>query len=256
MTPRAIPMSQNNLPRELNGCDECQMERGQPRPIIDAVGWVVGIPSKLILWDRRAENHRISMETEAILAEYLASNELDQVKVRLNQYRPMDDWRRLRRNTAVAWPWRYTLGTLSVLGETIFPGRIVGGDHYNPYTGTIHIYSDIPAVALHEGAHAKDFARRDYPGTYAAIYLLPCAPLWHESIATREVLAYTDDLGDTRTKREAYHVLFPAYGTYSGSAAGYLLPVAATPLYYGSILAGHAAGRWQAHRDPSLTEHY
>jgi hypothetical protein len=55
----------------------------------------LGIPAKLILFDRRVENHRVSEETEAAIAAYLQSNELDSVKVRLNQYRPNatgNDW--------------------------------------------------------------------------------------------------------------------------------------------------------------------
>ena len=53
---------------------------------------------------------------------------------------------------------------------TAFPERIFaafpfigGGDHYNPYTNTINIYSDHRAIVLHEGGHAKDFARRRCP---------------------------------------------------------------------------------------------
>ena len=31
--------------------DEPQIEEGKPRPLIDAAGWVFGIPSKILLWD-------------------------------------------------------------------------------------------------------------------------------------------------------------------------------------------------------------
>ena len=137
--------------------DEPQIERGKPRPVIDGVGWVVGIPTKILLWDRRADNHHISPDTEASLRSYLSANDLDKVKVRLNQYDPLGEWSRLKRNRSVAWPWRYTLGTLSTLGYTLLPERILGGDNYNPYTNTINLYSDIPAVGFHEGGHAKDF---------------------------------------------------------------------------------------------------
>ncbi|MFO0924841.1 MAG: hypothetical protein U0905_20435 [Pirellulales bacterium] len=236
----------SKLPYHLTSNEEPQIERGQPRPIIDGVGWVFGIPSKIVLWNWKAENHHISPETEAIMAEYLAVNDLEEVKVRLNQYRPIDDWRRLTRNTSVAWPWRYTFGAVSVLGETVLPGRVFGGDHYNPYTATVHLYSDLPSVGLHESAHAKDFSRRTYPGTYAFAYMIPGVPLWHERVATNDVLYYVDRQEDIRLKREAYHVLFPAYGTYVGGAFGNLVPVASTPLYVGSVVAGHVAGRMTA----------
>ena len=65
-----------------------QFEHGQPRKVVDAVGWVFGIPKKIILWDRRAVNHRVSLETEQNLAKYLEANGLTSTKVRINQYDP------------------------------------------------------------------------------------------------------------------------------------------------------------------------
>ena len=115
-----------------------------------------------MLFDRRVENHRIDQQTENEIAAYLNDNELTSVKVRLNQYRPADDWKRLVANKSVGAGWRYTIGGLSVLGETIFPGRMFGSDHFNPYTNTIHLYSNIPAIAIHEAGHSKDFARRKW----------------------------------------------------------------------------------------------
>ena len=49
-------------------------------------------------------------------------------------------WRRLVANKSVGWGWRYTLGTTLWLGETVFPGRLIGGDHYNPFTNTVNRY--------------------------------------------------------------------------------------------------------------------
>jgi hypothetical protein len=246
LAPRAIPVTPWNISPRLLAENSQPIERGQPRSVLDAAGWIVGIPSKLLLWNIRIDNHRISEETENALRGYLATNQLDHVKVRLNQYRPLDDWKRLTANQSVAWPWRYSLGTLTVLGETILPGRLFGGDHFNPYTNTIHLYSDVPAIALHEGAHAKDFARRAYPGTYAALVALPIVPLVHESIASAEVMSYVETLGDPDLHREAYHVLYPAYGTYVGGALGAVYPAASFPFYYGSVLGGHLAGRVQS----------
>jgi hypothetical protein len=246
LEPREVVRRQNNLTPHLIAEHEPQMERGEPRPIIDAFGWVWGIPSKILLWDRRVESHRISPQTEYGLQEYLAENDLHGVKVRLNQYHPMDDWRRLVRNKSVAWPWKYTFGAVSTLSETIFPGRLFGGDHYNPYTATIHLYSDVPAIAMHEGGHAKDFSNRDYPGTYAAIYALPIVPLYHERIASNDVLGYLNRRGDRNGEKAAYRILYPAYGTYVGGAAGTIFPTASTPVYAAGVLSGHAAGIYES----------
>ena len=122
LQPSTINATRNNLPSELTRADESQIERRQPRPLIDGCGWLWGIPAKVVLWNAKVENHDISRETEQVLAEYLAANHLEEIKVRANQYRPLDDWKRLTRNKSVAWPWSYTIGTLSVLGETVFPG--------------------------------------------------------------------------------------------------------------------------------------
>ena len=94
LEPKPIAMVRNNIPTNLIADDELQFERGQARPIIDGFGWIVGIPSKLMFWNRKVENHSISPETEMIMGEYLQANGLHDIKVRLNQYRPGGDWRR------------------------------------------------------------------------------------------------------------------------------------------------------------------
>lgn len=239
--------SQYRVAPELASRNQPQIERGRPRRILDGVAWVVGIPGKITLWDRRVDNHRISPQTEEAIGTYLAANELTAVKVRLNQYAPLDEWRRLRANKTVGWGYRYTLGTITWLGDAIFPGRVWGGDNYNPFTNTVNIYSDVPALALHEGGHAKDFSGRKWPGTYAAIYsFVPVAPLWHEGIATRDALSYLHDHGTLEEEREAYVMLYPAYGTYVGNAIGGFIPGYGTAAYAVALVGGHMAGRARA----------
>ena len=236
------------LAPELVRPDEPLFEWGEQRPVIDSIGWVIGIPSKIVLWDRRVDNHSVSPKTTDAIAEYLAFNELGTVKVRINQYAPREDWDRLVSNTSVGWGWRYTAGTLSWLGETIFPGRIWGGDHFNPFTNTVHLYSDVPAVALHEAGHAKDFARRTWKGTYGVAYALPVVPLWHESIATNDALSYLHENGTVEETAEAYEILYPAYGTYVGSAVGEFAPWNGLLVYAAAVVPAHIAGRIQAWR--------
>ena len=218
------------------------MERGRPQKAIDTFGWVWGIPSKILLWDRRVENHRIDAHTEAQLGAYLSQNELSTVKVRLNQYHPRDDWHRLVANKSVGAGWRYTVGAVSVAFEAIFPGRLFGGDHYNPFTNTIHLYSNAPAIALHEAGHAKDFARRKWKGTYAAVRILPIVPLIQEGIATSDALGYLEANENVSAQQEAYEILYPAYGTYVGAEIKALGPFG---VVFGA-LGGHAIGRWKS----------
>ncbi len=219
--------------------------------MLDGLGWVIGIPSKILLWDRRVDNHDVSAETEEAIRRYLDDNDLDHVKVAINQYDPLDDWRRRRANKTMGWGYRYTFGALSVVGEAILPGRVFGGDHYNPFTGTIHLYSDVPAIALHEGGHAKDFTRRQLPGTYAIASGLPLISLWPEAIATADAIAYAEQHQDPDLERESYRILYPAYGTYVGGAVGRFAPPVSFPMYAGAVVAGHAVGRMQARMIPN-----
>ena len=227
---------------ELAARTEVQMERGRPHKAIDTFGWAWGIPSKILLWDRRVENHRIDAHTETQLATYLGENELSTVKVRLNQYHPREDWHRLVANKSVGAGWRYTVGAVSVAVEAIFPGRLFGGDHYNPYTNTIHLYSNAPAIALHEAGHAKDFARRKWKGTYAAVRILPIVPLIQEAIATSDALGYLEARENVSAQQEAYEILYPAYGTYVGAEIKALGPFGVVI----GALGGHAIGRWKS----------
>lgn len=245
LRPRAITSHELILSQQLKDGSP-QIQRGKPRKVIDVVGWVIGIPDKIILWNRRVENHNVSPETEGVIADYLAVNGLDTTRVRLNQYAPRDDWSRLVKNKKVSAGWRYTFGAGFTLWETLLPGRVFGGDHYNPYTDTIHLYSDVPGIAVHEAGHAKDWARRKWKGTYAAVYVLPGVPLYHESIASGDALLFAQTYLSPREQKEAINVLYPAYGTYAGSALGELAPRYSNPIYYGSILVGHAVGRYKS----------
>jgi len=226
--------------------EESQIVRGKRRPVIDGIGWVVGIPGKILLWDRRVDNHRVSPETEAAMAEYLDKNGLEQVKVRINEYDPWGEWKRLRKNKAVGWGWRYTAGTLTALTYTLLPGRIIGGDNYNPFTNTISLYSDLPAIALHEGGHSKDFATRKYKGTYAVVTALPGVALWPEAIATSDALGYLEAEQNATGEADAYQVLYPAYATYVAGAATPFLPYGDLAIKAGAVIPGHIVGRWKA----------
>jgi hypothetical protein len=227
---------------------EVQIVRGRPNRVLDAADWIWpgSWLGKLVLWDRRVDNHRIGPETEAVLQRYLAVNELTHVQARLNQYAPGQEFRRIVANKSVGAGWRYTIGMLSWLQYTLFPGRIFGGDHYNPYSNTINLFSDIPAIAVHEGGHAKDFAGRRWKGTYAFIYIVPFVNLYHEGLASNDALGYLYAHESVDLQYEGYRVMHPAYGTYLGGNFGMLLPDYSFALYSGFVLGGHLTGRMAA----------
>ena len=208
--------------------DDPQVVRGRPHKLVDGVGWVFGIPEKIALWDRRASNHHVTPETEQKLAEYLKAHGMESTKVRINQYDPGGEWRRLVDNKSVGAGWRYTFGAFRTLGYTILPGRVfsglVGGDSYNAYTDSIYVYSDIPAIAVEQGAHAKNVRWRQRPGTYASVYSLPVLALLPERAAKEEVYEYTALNGSYEEQVAARDALYPQFGSEIGGQTTYLIP--------------------------------
>ena len=225
---------------------EAQIERGRPNRFLDGLGhYVISLPSKLILWNWKVENHNVSEETQTAIQNYLLENDLQNVKVRINQYAPGGEWRRLFKNHTVGWFWKIIFGVPTVFFYMILPERVFGGDNYNPYTNTINLYSDHPAIALHEGGHSKDFGKRKYKGCYSVLYMLPLFPLYTEAIATRDAVGYLKDKKDIPGEKNAYKILYPAYTTYiTGEFAG-LFPLDYA-LQLGLVIPGHIAGRIKA----------
>jgi hypothetical protein len=229
--------------------NDAQFERGQPHKVIDAVGWVFGIPKKIILWDKRAVNHNVSAETEQNLADYLAANGLASTKVRINQYDPVGEWRRLRANKEVGAGWRYTIGAFDTLAYTVVPGRLFGADRYNPYTDSVYIYSDIPCLAEEQAAYARLIRAREHPGTYAAVTSLPVVQLWPEKESKTDVLDYTLTYGTAAQQSEATHVLYAEYGAEVGSQASLLLG-SNLPFTLVGAGVGHVAAHYEAGPSP------
>ena len=218
-----------------------QIRRGNPVPPIDALGNLLALPTKLVLWSWKFSNHAISQETENALVKFLDARTLpafEETVYRLNEYAPLDDLRALRRNHHVAWPYRLLLGLpLTLITDVLLPGRIFPwGDYFNPYTNVTHLYSDDAAIALHEAGHAYDFADFPAKGTYSAIRLIPFVDLYQEWRATDEAISYLVEAGDRNAELHAYRMLWPAYSTYIGGYA---------PFPFGSIagaLVGHMFG--------------
>jgi hypothetical protein len=223
-------------------CDQPQFERGRPQRVLDSVGWVFGIPKKLILWDRRAVNHRVSAETERRLAEYMDANGLVSTKVRINEYDPLGEWQRLSANKGVGAGWRYTVGAFGTLGYTLFPGRVFGEDGYNPYTDSVYIYSDISCLAEEQASYAKLIRAHAHPGTYVALVSLPIVQLWPEKQSKRDVLDYTLASGTTAQNAEATHILYAEYGAEVGGQASVLFG-AGIPLTLAGAGIGHVAAK-------------
>ena len=226
------------------------IEYGQPNETLDRIGWFVGLPKRILPMNSKIDNHHVSPETIDRVKDYLERNDLADVAVTVNQYDPKGQWRRLRENRLVAPGWRYTVGVLSVAGYTLRPGRIFGGDTYNPYTNSLCINSDVSAVILREAAIAKDIHHRDMPGTYAFVSDLPVISLWRHSHAIGDVTGYAQEQEDWIVEKQVYHVLYPQFGVQTTSMAGMFYPVWwAMPLFgLPGAMAGHVSGRMIAAR--------
>jgi hypothetical protein len=203
----------------------------------------LGVPAKIAMLDYRVQNHHVSAETEVALQDYLSSNSLDKVKVRVNQYDPAGEWARLCRNRSVCWPVRYTIGTLSVVGYTLLPGRILGCDHYNPYTNTINVYSDVPSLGLYSAGHAKEFAYQDHKTLYALADSLPAFNIGPETRAAKDALEYLATQAPPDELRAGYRAIGPAYALHCSQP---LQAVTGLPLVLPSLVAGHAVGQIKA----------
>lgn len=72
-------------------------------------------------------------------------------------------------------------------------------------------------------------------------------PFEPREIASGDALAYVQKREDPQLAQESYRILYPAYGTYLGNNVGSLFvsPVA-LPIYAGTVVAGHVAGRVKA----------
>lgn len=259
-THSGLSFSEARYPSQANcGDGSCtssvQIVQGQPNKVVDGAGWVLGIPRKIILWDRRVDSHKVREETVNDVAQFADAYQLQDVCVRVNQYAPVDEWKRLTQNDRVSPGWRYTMGTLSLIGYTLVPGRLFGGDDYNPYTNSVYVYSDIPALGMEAAAYAKDVQNRQYPGTYAASNSLPLVSIWHETINTQDTLAYLEANGNELQQQEGVRILYPNYGASFGGALDSSIGVGPI-LEIGGAIIGHATGAYRAsriHVDQSAT---
>ena len=219
-------------------------EYGEPNKTLDKIGYVVGFPARLLTLNKNVNNHHISPETLDKLRVYLEENDITDVYVVVDKYDPKDQWKRLRENDRISPIWRYSVGAITCLGYTVLPNRIFGGDRYNPFTNTLNLSSDVPAMVLAEAAYAKDIHGQRFPGAYASIVNdLPLLTVWRQTRATSDVVAYARIQRDWATEKQTYQVMYPQIGVGCIGPIGFFVPVVGPFLDLGGAVAGHVAGR-------------
>ena len=231
---------------------EPQIEKGEPNWLIDGLNhYLFSLPTKLILWNWKILDHQLPEQNEAILEYYLEMNKLRSVKIRHNQYAPIGEFKRLIQNSEVGVGYRATLGFILWLRYTLFPDRIFaglpipfigGGDHFNPYTNTVNVFSSDTSVLVHEAGHAKDYIEHEMKGTsFAILRLLPGMDIVQEAKASSDAIRFFYCVSLQEEEIRAYKTLIPAYSTYiTGYFQGGL--IVSIPI----VITGHFTGRIQA----------
>jgi hypothetical protein len=226
------------------------VEQGKPHKTLDRLARIVGWPKRIVPMDRRVNSHELSPETLDKLSNYLEKNDLADVHVYINHYDPRGQWKRLRENDLISPAWRYTVGSLSMLGYTLLPNRVFGGDHYNAFTNSLYLNSDVAAIALDEAAIAKDIHARRFPGTYAVVTELPVVHLLRQGRAISDVLSYARDEEDWEVEKQAYRVLYARMGADGATAGASFWSVwwGGPVVGLGGAAIGHVAGHAVASR--------
>jgi hypothetical protein len=230
-----------------------QIETGKPNLIIDGLNnYLFSLPTKLLLLNWQALDHRFPERSRLLLEHYLEMNQLHSVKIRHNQYAPIGEFKRLVRNKEIGAGYRYTFGIVNWLIYTLFPDRLFaglplpiigGGDHFNPFTNTINVYSGDVTILLHEAGHSKDYTQHEWPGTsFALPRLLPGIDMLQEAAASADAIRFLQCVHDEKDELRAYRTLIPAYFTYIGGyAPGGLI------VYLPIVATGHIVGQAESY---------
>ena len=221
--------------RSTNGyVGPVEVQRGRSRPVIDAAGRLLGLPNRIAIGDARVDNHNVSPATEMEITNYLEHNGLNSVLVRSNQYAPLKELKRMVSNDEIRPFWKATFGSYNLLKYTLLPGRLTGGDWYNPYSKTLNVYSDTPILAVSQATYAEDVRGRVNPGAYAALKDIPLAGLGHETTATKLAERWYESESPEKLQA-AREILYPNYGAAVGGQVASFFP-------YGEVIGRVVGG--------------
>lgn len=191
---------------------------GSSNVVVDSIRNVLSIPQKLIMLNMDINSGNVSNNTIDKMRDYLNRRGLHDVEISVNEYNPRRDWSRMISNPKTSTLAKCTVGVATCLMTTLACPKLTGfpGDHYNPMTNSVHVFSD--DFALHECGHAEDYHSYSYPTLYTASKAIPVVgngvTLYQEAQATTNAIKYLEETGDTEGLKNAYKALTPAYSTY------------------------------------------
>ena len=226
---------------------------GGDHPNIDAMERTVQYPGKVFeKWfpskdpEKQVARDVRQMKVVQSASDYLDDNGLMGVNIDIREYNPKVQWSRLKSNTRIAPFWKYTGGTLSLLGYSLLPGRAIGFDHYNSFTNTLSINSLSPPSAVFQAGYVKKIYDQRYPGTYIAMNWLPIVPLFRDASVSSDVLSYARARQDWKLEKDLYPQVYGRLGGEFVSSVASVIPGGTIVLpYYTKPLitrAGSVAG--------------
>jgi hypothetical protein len=182
-------------------------------PFSRAYSFLTSLESRLLLLSWKFASLP-EEETLKQTKDYLRNRNIENVTVRAGHSRVLEDTVRLFTDEK--------LKDISLLGRIFLgiPTTLVQGTlaklsraaHYNPFTKTAMIYTDVPAVSRHELGHAQDFGEQKYPTLYALARRIPGFDLFQEAKAS----SYAHQSFNLEDKWQSGRYLAPAFSTYLG----------------------------------------
>lgn len=215
------------------------VSQGTASPRLDRLERVLESPSRLPLIPDPPPDVP-GEETLAALEEYLDRNGIRDLHIAIGEYAPRRHWSRIRENRQLGGVWKYPLGSVGWVLQTMIPDRVIDRTFYSPYSNTLVINSDDLPEVLAAAAYAKDIRSRTWRGPYALMANLPFVSMVHTVASTSDVLTYARHHDDWELERDCYRTLYPGLGADTASA---VIPVSTILLRPLVRMGGGLVGR-------------
>jgi hypothetical protein len=196
--------------RETEQIGSNTIEYALDDPVSRAVSFVGNLPYKFLLLSKDVGNYPRE-KTQEYIKNYVKEKGLVNTTVRVGHSRVLKDTARLFTDEK--------LKDVSLIGRILWglPTTLIGGflsklrraDYYNPFTKTAVIYSDVPAIAIHELGHASDYQQQRFPTLYSLFRNSYFGALYQELKASRTSHEYL------KGKEKTYRYLTPALASYA-----------------------------------------
>lgn len=177
----------------------------------------LSIPRKILLWNSKVNSGNVSQKTLDKMRNYLKDNNLNDVNISVNQYKPQMIWKRTFTNPKTSTLSKIFLGIPSCLFYTTGISKLTGfnSTSYNPLSNTIQISSDNIPLALHECGNALNYNSRKNPGFYTFIWFSSgkIFSLATEYIASNNAIEYLKENDSTKKVSKAFKTLVPKFFT-------------------------------------------